>query len=142
MPVTEPGPSGQRTTGADEARAPVAVPQATDQNPVPFVDGVHELAIANIDADVAQATSVSVGKDEHVTGLEIIGRNARSTGQLAGLIVRQSHAKLAVDPHNKAGAVEAGGRRATPPVGASDVLLGQISYLRPGIWRGGGDART
>src|SRR5258708_14422454 len=99
--------SGQRTAGADEAWSPVAVPQTADQDPVPLVGGVHELAIAKVDADVAQATSVGVGKDQHVAGLQAAGRHAWATGQLAGLVVRQSHAKLSVDPHAKAGAVEA-----------------------------------
>src|ERR1700730_13077525 len=64
--------SGQRAAGADETGGPVGVPQAADLDPVAFVDGVDELAVANVDPDMAQAPSVGVGEDQYVAGLQVI----------------------------------------------------------------------
>src|SRR4051794_24800334 len=62
-----------RATGADQARRPVRIPEIADGDAVALVHGVHELAIAQVNADVAQTCAVRVGEDEDVARREVVG---------------------------------------------------------------------
>src|SRR5437899_6887154 len=120
-PVTGRCQSRERATGTDKPRRPVAVPEGAHLYTVGLVDGVHKSTIAQVDANVTQAATVGVGEHQHVAGSEVVGVDALATGQLACLVVRHRHTELAVDPHHKAGTVEASGRRAAPSIRTAHV---------------------
>src|SRR5207302_6061417 len=65
---------------ADQARRPVAVPQVADGHAVGLIDGMHEAALAEIDADVAQAVTVGVREHQHVAWFEVVRAHLWATG--------------------------------------------------------------
>jgi hypothetical protein len=98
-----------------------------------FVRGMHELTIAHINADVAQAATIRVGENEHIARLEIGGGDLVPSGQLTSFVVGQCHTELSEDKHDKASAIESSGRRTAPPVPTPNVLLREVRHLGAGV---------
>src|SRR4029077_7131800 len=97
-----------RPNAADVAERVARLVQARDLHDVAGVRRVDELAVANVDADVAGAAWSRV-EEHQIARSEVVGReDARALAPLRAAVVREVDAELRVDVHHEPRAVEAG----------------------------------
>ena len=76
---------------------PIVAVEAADCHTCAFVGGVDELAVANIDAHVRDATAVGVREEDKVAGLQVGAADVHSSVVLPGSAVAEVDAGPSVD---------------------------------------------
>src|SRR5437899_3039236 len=100
------------------AQEPAA--KRTDHDSKAGVGSMHDLGVADVDADVL----VMVEEDE-VSHAKVTAWRMQSGSVLVEADARQTHAKTAIDPLHEPGAVKSARRFAAPQVGPAELALGQ-----------------
>ena len=122
-------------TNCDESRPVRRASQLDDLDSRTGMRCVHHAAPADVDADVPESR-----EEEQVARLHPGSCNAPALVVERVRAVRQFNSQATVRPVDEPGAVEAGGRGASPPIGHADLSDGDRSRaLADGRYRDRGD---
>src|SRR5579859_2312717 len=95
---------------------PIGAPEVADFHAGIIIGGMHNLAVAEVNTNVRDATAVGIGEEDQVPRLELAAADVRATAEFAGHAAAHPDTGLVEHIVDEAATIEARGGGAAKQV--------------------------